>query len=75
MMDQRVTEGEKITFFNKPAFTTTIPAQLALKYDCELDPIFLANRNMAISPPNLMLKVRPISLWSELEDSGEKKPH
>ena len=45
MMDQRVSEGKKISFFNKPAFTTTIPAQLALKYDCELVPIFLERKN------------------------------
>ena len=45
MMDQRVTEGQKIAFFDKPAFTTTIPAQLALKYDCELVPIFLKRKN------------------------------
>ena len=56
MMDQRVSEGQKITFFNQPAFTTTIPAQLALKYDCELVPIFLERKNninfeMTISKP------------------------
>jgi len=56
MMDQRVSEGQKITFFNQPAFTTTIPAQLALKYDCELVPVFLERKNninfeMTISKP------------------------
>ena len=45
MMDQRVSEGEKIPFFNKPAFTTTIPAQLALKYNCKLVPIFLERKD------------------------------
>ena len=44
MVDQRVSEGEKIPFFNKPAYTTTIPAQLALKYDCKLVPIFLERK-------------------------------
>ena len=56
MMDQRVSEGQKVSFFNQPAFTTTIPAQLALKYDCELVPIFLERKNdisfeMTISKP------------------------
>ncbi len=56
MMDQRVSEGQKVPFFNKPAFTTTIPAQLALKYNCKLVPIFLerkegANFEMAIHEP------------------------
>ena len=41
MVDQRVGEGEKINFFNQPAQTTTIPAQLALKYNCKLVPISL----------------------------------
>ena len=30
MIDQRVSEGEKVDFFNKPALTTTLPAQLSL---------------------------------------------
>jgi len=41
MVDQRVGEGPRIPFFNQPAQTTTIPAQLALKYDCKLVPISL----------------------------------
>jgi len=36
MIDQRVSEGEKINFFGKPAFTTTLPAQLALKYNLSI---------------------------------------
>jgi len=41
MVDQRVGEGEKIIFFNQTAQTTTIPAQLALRYNCKLVPISL----------------------------------
>ena len=41
MVDQRVGEGPRINLFNKPAQTTTIPAQLALKYNCKLVPISL----------------------------------
>ena len=44
MMDQRVSEGQKVPFFNEPALTTTIPAQLALKYDCKLVPISLERK-------------------------------
>ena len=33
MIDQRVSEGEKINFFNKTALTTTLPAQLSIKYN------------------------------------------
>ena len=41
MIDQRVSEGEKIKLFNKEAFTTTLPAQLILKYNLEVIPIFI----------------------------------
>ena len=44
MVDQRVGEGIKVPFFNTLAQTTTIPAQLALKYDCELVPISLERK-------------------------------
>jgi len=45
MVDQRVSEGPRAPFFNKPAHTTTIPAQLALKYNCKLVPIFLERKD------------------------------
>ena len=56
MVDQRVSEGPRALFFNKPAHTTTIPAQLALKYNCKLVPISLerkegANFEMTIHEP------------------------
>ena len=41
MIDQRVREGEKIPFFKHLATTTTIPAQLAKKYDCDIVPIYI----------------------------------
>ena len=41
MIDQRVSEGDKIKFFEKEAFTTTLPAQLILKYDLKVIPIFI----------------------------------
>ena len=44
MVDQRVGEGPRISFFNQPAQTTTIPAQLALKYDCQLVPVSLERK-------------------------------
>ena len=44
MVDQRVSEGPRALFFNKPAHTTTIPAQLALKYNCKLVPISLERK-------------------------------
>ncbi len=44
MVDQRVSEGPRTLFFNKPAHTTTIPAQLSLKYNCKLVPISLKRK-------------------------------
>jgi Kdo2-lipid IVA lauroyltransferase/acyltransferase len=41
MIDQRVSEGEKVSFFDKPSLTTTLPAQLALKYDLRIIPVFI----------------------------------
>ncbi len=41
MIDQRVSEGEKVNFFNKSALTTTLPAQLALKYNLSIIPVFI----------------------------------
>ena len=61
MVDQRVSEGPRTLFFNKPAHTTTIPAQLALKYNCKLVPISLkrkegSNFEMTIHEPYKILK-------------------
>ena len=39
MVDQAITQGTKINFFNEPAFTTSIPSQLALKYNYQIIPI------------------------------------
>ena len=56
MIDQRVREGEKIEFFNNYATTTTIPAQLIKKYNCDLVPVYIERKNknyfkMYISEP------------------------
>ena len=41
MVDQRVSEGEKINFFGKQALTTTLPAQLSIKYSLPIIPVFI----------------------------------
>ena len=41
MIDQRVSEGEKINFFGYPAYTTTIPAQFAKKFGCKIQPVHI----------------------------------
>ena len=41
MIDQRVSQGSKLDFFNEKAFTTTIPAQLVKKFNIPVVPIFI----------------------------------
>ena len=56
MIDQRVTEGIKINFFGNLASTTTIPAQIIKKYECDMVPIYIErfekyNFKMYVSQP------------------------
>ncbi len=39
LVDQRVDAGESLPFFGRNMLTSTTPAQLALRFDCELIPI------------------------------------
>ena len=58
MIDQRVSEGEKVNFFNQEAYTTTIPAQLAKKFDMPIVPIFIERVNAT----NFKIKInKPIN--------------
>ena len=41
MIDQRVSEGEKINLFNQPALTTTLPSQLSIKFNLEIVPVYI----------------------------------
>ena len=45
MIDQRVSEGEKINFFGYPAYTTTIPAQFVKKFGCKIQPVHIERYN------------------------------
>tara|TARA_B100001093_G_C26787597_1_gene997390 strand:- start:49 stop:924 length:876 start_codon:yes stop_codon:yes gene_type:complete len=42
MIDQRVSEGKRIPFFENMALTTTMPAQIALKFSLDIVPIYIA---------------------------------
>ena len=44
MIDQRLSEGEKLDFFGSPALTTTLPAQIALKFNYEIVPIYISRK-------------------------------
>ena len=41
MIDQRVSEGIRVDFFGKPALTTSLPAQLAIKFNLSIVPVFI----------------------------------
>ena len=45
MIDQRVSQGIKCNFFNKKAFTTTIPAQFVKKFNCRIVPVYIERIN------------------------------
>jgi len=84
MIDQRVSEGERINFFNQEAYTTTIPAQLAKKFDMPIVPIFIerindTNFKIKINKPLNFLKSDSIiditnKLNTILEDMILKNP-
>ena len=44
MIDQRVSEGKRLPFFEYMALTTTLPAQLALKYNLDIVPVYIARK-------------------------------
>jgi len=46
MIDQRVSEGDRIKFFSKVAYTTSLPAQLSLKFNIDVVPIFIEREQM-----------------------------
>ena len=45
MIDQRVSEGIKVNFFNQPALTTTIPAQLVKRFNFQVVPVYIERLN------------------------------
>ena len=61
MVDQRVSEGEKIKFFDKDAFTTTLPGQLALKYKLDIVPIFIERKNNNLFKMKVYEPIKPSS--------------
>ena len=78
MIDQRVSEGEKIKFFDNLALTTTLPAQLAIKYNLEIVPVFIERIDDSefnlefcnpINPKNFENKIK---LTKELNNVLEK---
>ena len=84
MIDQRVSEGKKLDFFGKPAFTTTIPAQIVKKFNCEVVPVHIERYekikfNLQIDKPikfdeNLSIEEITLNLNKILEKMVLKNP-
>ncbi len=66
MIDQRVSEGEKINFFDHPAFTTTIPAQFVKKFKCRVQPVHIERYNKI----NFKITFDEQIIFGENEDSA-----
>ena len=63
MLDQRVSEGIRVNFFNEPALTTTIPAQFVKKFKCKIVPIYIERYNKFY----FKLKIKETILFNENE--------
>ena len=71
MIDQRVSEGEKLNFFGKPAFTTTLPAQLSTKYNLDIIPVFIKRDEKNIFKIEFQKRINPKNFKSKLELTKE----
>ena len=69
MLDQRVSEGEKIKFFNENALTTTLPAQLALKHNLNIVPIFIERKNTNFFKMKIYEPIKPSNFKDKFEIS------
>ena len=85
MIDQRVSEGVRINFFNKLALTTTLPAQLSMKFNLDIIPVsikrvknnrFVIEFQDRIKPKNFKNKIDlSLKLNKVLEKMINKNPH
>ena len=85
MIDQRVSEGVKVNFFNRPAYTTSLPAQLSKKFECEIVPVYIERIenyffNISINKPLKFEKTDSIEKITEklnniLESMISKNPN
>ena len=67
MIDQRVSEGDKIDFFNKPALTTTLPAQLAFKYKINIIPVYIERKQNGLFEIEFQKEIEPGNFKNKLD--------
>lgn len=75
VMDQHMNHGEPVTFFGKRAYTATSAADLALKYDAEIIPVYGVRRpdglNFDIVVEAPIPRSDPITMTQAINDSLE----
>ena len=78
MIDQRVSQGEKCSFFDKDALTTTIPAQFVKKFNCKIVPIYISRQDddsfklKIFDPINFSKEETILSITKKLNEILEK---
>ena len=70
MVDQRLSEGVRLPFFNELASTTSLPAQLAIKFKCDIIPIHISRKDDDKFKMEIM---KPIKINSNKKDEITKK--
>ncbi len=67
MVDQRVSEGEIVDLFSKPSLTTTLPAQLSIKFDLKIIPVFIERTNDNKFRIEFQREINPKNFSNKLE--------
>ena len=67
MIDQRVSEGEKINFFGIPALSTTLPAQLSIKFGLEIIPVYIERDKKNNFKVEFQERINPKKFINKLE--------
>ena len=71
MIDQRISEGEKINLFNQPALTTTLPSQLSIKFNLEIVPVYIERIKDNKFKIEFQKKINPKNFKDKLELTRE----
>jgi len=71
MIDQRVSEGERVNFFDKPALTTTLPAQISTKYGVDIIPVYIERKKDNNFELEFMKKISPVNFSNKIKLTEE----
>ena len=71
MIDQRVSEGEKIDLFGEPAFTTTLPAKLSIKHKLDIIPVFIERKKDNSFRIEFQKRIQPKNFKNKIELTKE----